>query len=433
MKTKTNDPPMQMPRKLAFLIDENIRYKIVYGGRGKGASWGFARALLRLGMVKPERILCTREIQRTIKDSVHYLLKRQIALCGYEDFYTVTDKSITGQNGTEFIFAGIRTHDISKLKSAEGITRCWVAEAHVISESSWEVLIPTIREDDSEIWIEFNPELDTDSTYIQFVENPPKDESTVVKMSYKDNPWFPNVLEMERKRAYENDKSVGKVTYNHIWEGKCRPTVAGAIFAAEVQKLFEDGRVRPLDYDSSGIVHGVWDLGWGVSALILVQKFASTIQIIGYLERTHATYADITFELKNEEPYKKYRWGKMFMPHDATHKDPKIGKSHFDVMDDLDWETAPIPDVGVENYIALGRDMFSNLYISDTCTDLIQCLRRFKRSIPVTTEHPGSPKKDEFSHGAEAFCYTAVVADELVNAHPLIKDPYKGFESGYAA
>jgi len=188
-----------------------------------------------------------------------------------------------------------------------------------------------------------------------------------------------------------------------------------------------------LDYDSSGLVHGVWDLGWGVSALILVQKFASTIQIIGYLERVNATYADIDHELRNDKQYKKYRWGKMFMPHDATHKDPKYGKSHIDVMEGLGWEVEQIPDIGVENYISLGRDMFENVYISDTCGELIQCLRRFKRSIPVTTDHPGAPKKDEFSHGAEAFCYTAVVADELVNSKVVIKDPYKGFESGYAA
>ena len=419
---------MQLPEKLAPLVDDSIRYKIVYGGRGKGATWGFARALLRLGMIKPERILCTREIQRTIRDSVHYALKRQIDLCGYDDFYEVTENSIKGRNGTEFIFAGIRAMDVAKLKSLEGCTRCWVAEAHVVSAKSWEVLIPTIREEGSEIWIEFNPELDTDPTYVDFVEKPPE-QSIVIPMSYRDNPWFPDVLEMERQRAFDKDTSHGKVTYNHIWEGKCRPTVAGAIFAEEVRTLFEQGRVRPLDYDPKGLVHGIWDLGWGVSALILAQKFASTIQIIGYLERTHATYHDITLELK-ELPY---RWGKMFMPHDATHKDPKYGKSHIDVMEGLGWTVEQVPQVGIENYVSLGRDMFSNVYISDNCTGLIHCLRRFKRQIPITTEHPGSPMKDEFSHGAEAFCYTAVVADELVNDETVITDPYRGFESGYAA
>ena len=423
-------PAVDMPRMLAPLTDELWRYKVVYGGRGKGASWGFARALLRLGQAQPERILCTREIQRTIKDSVHYLLRRQIEVLDMGNFYKVTDKSITGINGTEFIFAGLREMDANKLKSLEGCTRCWVAEAHVISENSWQILLPTIREPGSEIWIEFNPELDTDPTYVRFVENERKN-SKVIFMSYADNPWFPDVLEDERQTDYALDKEPGKPTYNHIWEGKCRPTVKGAIFANEVAKLFEDGHVRPLDYESTGRVHVIMDLGYGVMSAILAQKFASTVQIIGYIELRHKTYHDLTLMLKD----RPYQWGKVFMPHDGSHKDPKYGKSHYQVMEELGWEVEKIPQIGIENYISEGRDMFQNVYISDNdeCKQLIHCLRRFKRAVPSTTDHPGLPLKDEWSHGSEAFCYTAVVADELVNDDMTMDNPYSGFASGYAA
>ena len=323
--------------------------------------------------------------------------------------------------------------DVAKLKSLHNVHIVWVEEAQVVSEKSWEVLGPTIRAEhpefgESEIWVSYNPELDTDPTHTRFIENRPPG-ALVIKLNHSDNPFFPAVLEKERQYLFDTDKSHNKSKYKHIWEGEYLTAVEGAIFANEVARLFENNRVRPLTYDKSGVVHGVWDLGWGVSALILVQRFASTIQIIGYLERRNATYHDITLELRKLD----YRWGKMFMPHDATHKDPKYGKSHFDEMEGLGWTTAEIPNIGIENYISLGRDMFDNVYISDSeeCKQLVHCLRRFKRNIPATTNDPGLPRKDEFSHGGECFCYTAVVADELVNEIVQIKDPYSGF-TGYA-
>lgn len=375
-------------------------------------------------------MLCTREIQRTIKESVHYALRRQIELLGIESFYTVNDNSIKGKNGTEFIFAGLRDMDAAKLKSMEGVTRVWVAEAHVISDKSWQVLLPTIREDQSEIWIEFNPELDTDPTWVRFIENE-RPNSVIIPMSYRDNPWFPDVLEDERRTDYELDKTPGKVDYRWIWEGQCRPAVKGAVFANEVAALYAENRVRPLDYDSSGVVHVVMDLGYGVMAAVLVQKFASTVQIIGYYELQRSTYHDLTLELRKL----KYRWGKVFMPHDAAHRDPKYGKSHTEVMRELGWETADIPQIGVENYIEAGRDLFGNVYISDECKELMHCLKRWRYEVKETnagTNKTTPPVKDEFSHGAEAFCYTAVVADELTN-DAQTTDPYKGFRTGYAA
>lgn len=422
---------LQLPKKLAPLIDDQARYKIVYGGRGKGATWGFARALLRLGMANIERILCTREIQRTIKESVHYALKRQIELLNMEGFYKVQDQTIKGRNGTEFIFAGLRDMDAAKLKSMEGVTRVWVAEAHVITEKSWQVLSPTIREKGSEIWVEFNPELDTDPTWVRFIENR-RPNSIIIPMSYRDNPWFPDVLEEERLTDYENDHTPGKTKYNWIWEGKCLPAVEGAVFADEVAALYENRRIRPLDYDPHGKVHVVMDLGYRVMTAVLVQRFASTIQIIGYHELYRSTYEKLTKVLKKHD----YRWGKVFMPHDAGHKEPRYGTDHKDRMRELGWEVDDIPDIGIENYVTEGREMFQNLYISDSedCKTLLHCLKRWRYQnveTSVGTRKTGPPMKDEFSHGAEAYCYTAVVADQLTNDE-AISDPYKGF-SGYAA
>jgi len=425
----------KIPLKLVPFFTERHRYKVAYGGRGSGKTVTVAQILLLLAYAFKLRILCTREIQKTIRESVHQVLCDEIARLKLEDFFIIKNDSIVGLNGSEFIFSGIRSMDVAKLKSLHGVHIAWVEEAQVVSDKSWSVLIPTIRAEHpkfgaSEIWATFNPELDTDPTYIRLVENPPPD-SYVTKINHTDNPFFPEILEQERKYLQDTDKSHSKAIYLHTWEGRCLPAVAGAIFANEVAQLFENSRVRPLDYDSSGLVYGVMDLGWGVMSLILVQRFASTVQIIGYYEYTHTTYEQMTRELEALP----YRWGKMFMPHDASHKDPKYGKSHFDVMEELGWNTEQIPQIGVENYISLGRDMFQNLYISDgdDCRGLIHCLRRWKRQIPATTDHPGAPMKDEFSHGSEAYCYTAVVADSLVNDNAIIDNPYKGFESGYAA
>jgi len=135
---------LQIPKKLEPFVRQHARYKIVYGGRGSGKSQNIARILLQAGRHAKERILCTREIQKSIRESVHALLVDQIHEMGFEGFYRVTRDEISGANGTQFIFAGLRTEDMSKLKSLANVTKCWVEEAQVVTDKSWQVLIPTI-------------------------------------------------------------------------------------------------------------------------------------------------------------------------------------------------------------------------------------------------------------------------------------------------
>jgi phage terminase large subunit len=161
----------EFPEKLQGLF-QPARYKVYYGGRGSAKSWSVARALLIIGAGRTLRIVCAREIQKSIAQSVHQLLKDQIAALGLTDFYRVTDTAIIGLNGTEFTFVGLK-HNIQSVKSLEGADICWVEEAQTVSKSSWATLIPTIRKPESEIWITFNPDLNTDDTYVRFVKNPP--------------------------------------------------------------------------------------------------------------------------------------------------------------------------------------------------------------------------------------------------------------------
>jgi phage terminase large subunit len=141
---------VEFPEKIGFLFEPS-RYKVLYGGRGSGKSWGVARALLLSGMNKPIRVLCARELQNSITDSVHALLADQIKALNLDSIYEVQNTVIYGKNGTEFLFAGLK-HNVTKIKSFEGVDICWVEEAQTVSKSSWDVLLPTIRKDDSEIW-----------------------------------------------------------------------------------------------------------------------------------------------------------------------------------------------------------------------------------------------------------------------------------------
>lgn len=205
---------IQIPAAFRSLLQEKARYKVFYGGRGGSKSWAFARALLMLSLQKRHRILCAREFQTSIADSVHKLLCDQIAALGLSPLFTITKTAITNTVGSEFIFKGLR-FNAAEIKSLEGVSLCWVEEAALVSKESWELLIPTIRAAESEIWVSFNPRSPSDDTYRRFVVEPPAD-AIVRKVGWQDNPWFPEALDRERLYCLK----VNPAAYQHIWEGE---------------------------------------------------------------------------------------------------------------------------------------------------------------------------------------------------------------------
>lgn len=388
------DERILFPEKLQPLF-KPFRYKVVYGGRGKGGSWGIARALLLTGWESPLRILCTREIQKTIAESVHQLLSDQIAMMGMEDFYRITDSTIEGKNGTVFSFAGLRQLDAGKIKSYEGYDRAWVEEAERISRKSWEILIPTIRKAGSEIWVNFNPQLDSDETYVRFVQNTPPD-TALIPMSFRDNPWFPEVLEKERLYLQSTDPE----SYENVWEGKCRASVEGAIYASEITDAIESRRIRPVPYDPMLKVHTVWDLGWNDKMSIgFVQRLHSEIRWIDFMEDQFKTYDWYVTEIKN----KRYNLGKAFLPHDGKHKNAQTGMSAEEVIRKLglDAEASNNAET-IEGGIKNTRMMFRQMFFDEVkCKPLVDHLRRYRRAIPTTTNEPQAPLHDEHSHAAD--------------------------------
>lgn len=205
---------------------EPSRYKAIHGGRGGGKSRSVATALVLKAAQKPERILCAREVQRSIKDSVKRLLDDEIDRLGLRGFFTSTETEIRGANGSLFIFAGLRGN-AANIKSLEGVSVAWTEEAQTNSQASLDTLVPTIRAPGSELWFTWNPDLATDPIDAMFrgEEGPPPD-SMVLSVNYDDNPWFPDVLrvEMEYMRSRDYDK------YRHIWLGEYRQNSEARIF-----------------------------------------------------------------------------------------------------------------------------------------------------------------------------------------------------------
>ena len=402
------------PPKLQPLFKPS-RYKVMYGGRGGGKSWAVARALLVKGWQAPLRVLCTRETQSSIKDSVHQLLSDQIYELGLEKYYQIKETEIEGTNGSLFTFVGLRQQDIGKIKSYEGYDVAWVEEAAFVSEKSWSILIPTIRKPGSEIWITFNPELDTDPVYERFIVNPPP-QTSIMKINWRDNPWFPQELDLERRHL----KKVDPEAYENIWEGKCRAAVDGAIYHKEVAAAIEGKRIKDVPYDPMLKVHAVFDLGFNdQTSIIFVQKSGSQLAIIDYLEDRHRTLDEYASEVKKKD----YNLGTIWLPHDGAAKNLQTGMSPLEVMRRQGFDVRIIQGAKVEVGIKAAKQVFSQCYFDEMKTKrLLECLKRYRRRIPVTTGEPSSPIHDEFSHGADAFRYMALIAQQLSNDNDFMRE-----------
>lgn len=290
-------------------------------------------------MQKKLGVLCARELQVSIADSVHSLLSQIIEENPlFKAVYKVTNKEITGPHGTFFIFKGLK-HNINEIKSTEGIDVCWVEEAQAVSDKSWETLIPTVRNEGSELWISFNTKNPTDPTYQRFVLRK-RDNAIVRKVSYRDNPFFPKVLDDERLDLLQSDPEA----YAHVWEGDFDTRYSGSVYAKSV-KL--DQIKDTVQYDPQLPIYTAWDLGYDdATALVFYQMARNEIRVIDYYENNFEDiqhYCEVLYGCKlivkdrSPETGKVLRWefgeriseersgynylgGKHYVPHDAAYK-----------------------------------------------------------------------------------------------------------------
>ncbi len=205
-------------------------------------------------------MLCTREIQRSIKESVHAVLVSKINSLGLDKYFTVTENKISNVSGSEFIFAGLRMN-IDSIKSIEGITKCWVEEAQSVSRKSLDILRPTIRAKNSEIIITFNPERDEDPVWQDFIVNT-SEHSWVQKVNYNDNPFFPADLEKERAECEKRNPD----DYKWIWLGELRKISDAQIF----KNIFE---VKEFETPSSARFYHGADWGYAEDPSTLIRCF----------------------------------------------------------------------------------------------------------------------------------------------------------------
>jgi len=403
---------IRFPKKFEALFQpEKTRYRIFYGGRGGAKSWCFARALLAKGTKSPLRILCAREFQTSIKDSVHKLLSDQIYELNMESFYEITQTTIRGINGTEFIFAGIK-NNTNNIKSIEGIDVAWVEEAQSVSANSWNVLIPTIRKQDSEIWVSFNPELPTDDTWKRFVESPPE-SSVVVKVNWNDNPWFPETLNLERLSLKARDLSA----YNNVWEGATRNTVDGAIFGKEMEQAELENRITNVPYDPSKPCHAVFDLGWADNtACWIIQYVGFDIRVLRYFEDNQKT---IQHYLSLMQTF-GYIYDTIWLPHDGAAKSLGTGKSIEEIVRATGLKVQILDRVPIADSINAARTIFPRCYFDRKNTEEgLNCLRHYRYDVDEHGTFSQKPLHNIYSHGADAWRYIGLMVNEPKKRQPV--------------
>jgi len=400
---------IDIPESFAFLFGRE-RYIVAWGGRGSGKSVNIARCLLIRACQEPLRVLCARELQASIRESVHKLLADEIDELGLASFFEVQQTVIRGRNGSEFIFAGLK-HNVAQIKSMQGINVCWVEEAQLVSKASWEVLVPTIREEGSQFYIGFNPELDTDETYKRFVLNP-QPNSVVRKVNWDDNPYFPSTLEAERVALKERDPDA----YLTVWEGHCRQALDGAVYAEELREATVGGRITRVPYDATKPVHTFWDLGWADSTSIwFAQAIGFEFRLIDYYQNSQKALPHYLGILQE----RGYVYGTDWLPHDASSRQMATGRSIEELMRDAGRDVRIVPRLSLANGLNAARTIFGKTYFDDNrCADGLQCLRHYRyETDPDRGTFKNEPLHDWASHGADAFRYFAVAMQEPPKAY----------------
>jgi len=374
------------------------RHKIFYGGRGGAKSWAFATALVIRGAQQPIRVLCTREYQKSIKESVHRLLMDAINRCGLDEVYEVLDASIRCKNGTMFIFEGLRNNPHA-IKSLEGVDVCWCEEAEAITEESWKFLIPTIRKEGSEIWVSFNPSWEDDPTAQLFI-MPYIDSLTtdgvyeddrhyVRKVSFRDNPYFPEVLrdQMLADKAKDHDR------YLHVWEGEFQIAVQGAVFAEQLKEAETQGRITNVPIVRNQPVYTFWDLGRNdTTFIVFIQVVNKEMRVIDCYEQRLVDLSHYARMLRE----KNYLYEEHYLPHDVEVEELGSGYSRRQQLEDMGVRPITVvPRVKhLEDGIAALRTRFPELWIDKTrCAPLIRALKAYSyewdERLGVHKDKPG--------------------------------------------
>jgi phage terminase large subunit len=397
---------IQLPELFIPFLTQNKRYKVSYGGRGGGKTESIGRIAIIKSYSQKGVILCCREIQKSIDESVYRLLKTIIQDYGLQnDFKILINKIINLKSGCEFVFHGLRDLSVDNLKSIKGIIFCWVEEAHSVSTNSWNVLKPTIRESNSEIWVSFNRKYRRDPVWREFCEYP-DDDTLIVKVNWYDNPFFPDVLKKEMERDYRNKP---KEVADHIWEGTPQTKSDLRVYRFD---LARNTSVSPIPYYNAVETWTMWDFGVRDStAIAIAQIFEDPKAPNGIWINFIDEYIDRN---KSVNDYKK--WVTKHECYDAgwRHACDPSGANRNESLSS--WVDALAPElmmeyshgVSISEYIDLANEYMASVRINENqCPQFYDmfCNWEYPEGEDGLPKEGSKPCHDMYSHPGTAFYY----------------------------
>jgi phage terminase large subunit len=393
---------------------EPSRYKGAYGGRGSGKSHFFAEMVVDDHLrISGCRSVCIREVLKSLKQSAKLLIEDKIQTLGVGRHFDVQkEKIVTPGNGV-IIFEGMQDHTAESIKSLEGFDRCWVEEAQTLSERSLSMLRPTIRKEKSEIWFSWNPRRKSDAVdnFLRTLKPP---GTALVQANWKDNPWFPSVLEEER----QNDLQLYPERYDHIWEGDYAKAFEGAYFAALLGAAKREGRICRVSADPLLPLRAFIDIGGsGATAdaftIWIVQFVGQEIRVLDYYEAVGQVLAEHVNWLRT----RGYQKAVIHLPHDGVNENNVTGKQYKDHFRDAEFNVAPpMPNQGrgaASMRIEAVRRIFPKVWFNETTTEAGRDALGYYHERKDENRNVGlGPEHDWSSHCADAFGLMAVSHEE---------------------
>jgi len=393
-------------------LTNNKLFYVFHGGRGGGKSWEIADYLLIEGAKKKHRILCCREIQKSIKQSVHKLLSDRIETLGLGLFYQILDAEIRGINGTEFSFSGLQSHTVDSVKSFEGATITWIEEAQTVSAYSLKILIPTVvRTPNCMIIMSMNPKLPSDAVYADYVV-PERDDTIAIQINYNENKHCPPDLITLAEQMRDTDYD----EYEHIYLGRPKEIADGAIYKAEFEQIKRENRICKVPHDPNLPVYTGWDLGiLDSTAIWFCQIYGKEKRIIDYHEASDeplAYYARILDEKAREHGY---RYERHFAPHDIAARDLSSGVSREQTMAKLGYRMTKGARLGPEDRIEATRQFLKDCWFDESrCSHGIRALQNYRREFnDKLDQFKAHPVHDWASHGSDAFGELALSINKM--------------------
>jgi phage terminase large subunit len=401
---------------------EPARYKGAYGGRGSGKSHFFASLLIEDALAQPGisgeglRCVCVREIQRDLKESAKLLVEDQLRRHGLTEadgFRSYREAIATPGDGI-IIFRGMHDYTADSIKSLEGFHRCWIEEAHTLSHASFSILRPTIRAPSSQIWASWNPRSRRDAVDAFFRAGEVPD-ARVVRVSWRDNPWFPPELDAERRL----DQARYPDRYDHIWEGEYATQVQGSYFGALLSACEREGRiVAKLAVDPLLPVRAFFDIGGAgatsdAMAIWIVQWSGQDIYVLDYIEGQGQPLAYYADQLRQRG------WSRAIciLPHDGAVTNNITGKRYCDHLREAEFEVPePVPNQGrgaAAMRIEAVRRLLPRCYFDrDKTAAGREALAYYHERIDEQREIGLGPEHDWSSHAADAFGLMAICYEQ---------------------